>query len=175
MRALAVLDFLLFWAICVTPFAWLAAQTQTGRTRAANECPQHPRTIRAMHDCYRPLLVFAPSLDDPQLRKQLQDMESSPEEMKHREVLYVPIVPEGHNQPIPGSTIPTATLSEDELAATRRRFKVGPEEFRVVLLGKDGGAKITSKSPISMEELESTIDSMATREGEMRENPEGDG
>jgi len=58
-----------------------------------------------MRGCYRPLLVFAPSLDSPQLVQEFNQLKAHAIELKSRSVLYVPIVPEGHNQPIPGSKV----------------------------------------------------------------------
>jgi hypothetical protein len=94
-------------------------------------------------------------------------------EVKIRNLLYVPIVPEGHNQPIPGSKVPTARLSEDELAAMRHRFKVEPAEFLVILIGKDGTEKLSSKTPIPVDELERVIDSMSMRKSEKQPEPPG--
>ncbi len=89
-------------------------------------------------------------------------------------MLYVPIVPEGHNQPIPGSKVPTARLSEDELAAMRHRFKVEPADFLVILIGKDGEEKLSSRTPVAVEQIERLIDSMPMRKSEMRQEPQGE-
>ena len=48
-----------------------------------------------MRDCYRPLLVFAPALDDPQLVEEFNQLKAHATELKSRNVLYVPIVPGG--------------------------------------------------------------------------------
>ena len=116
-----------------------------------------------MRSCYRPLLVFAPAMDDPQLVEQFNQLKAHANELKSRDLLYVPIVPEGHNQPIPGSRIHTASLSEDELAAMRHHFKVEPAEFLVILIGKDGGEKLNSRTPVSVDQLKQLIDSMPMR------------
>ena len=116
-----------------------------------------------MRDCYHPLLVFAPAMDDPQLVEQFNQLKAHATELKSRDLLYVPIVPEGHNQPIPGSRIHTASLSEDELAAMRHHFKVEPAEFLVILIGKDGGEKLSSRTPVPVDQLERLIDSMPMR------------
>ena len=62
-----------------------------------------------MRNCYRALLVFAPAMDDPQLVAQFNQLKAHAPDVKSRDLLYVPIVPEGHNQPIPGSRIHTAS------------------------------------------------------------------
>jgi hypothetical protein len=126
-----------------------------------------------MRGCYRPLLVFAPALDQPQLVEEFNQLKLHATELKLRNLLYVPIVPEGHNQPIPGSKVPTARLSEDELAAMRHRFKVEPAEFLVILIGKDGAEKLSSKTPIPVGELERVIDSMSMHKSEKQREPQG--
>ena len=144
---------------------------QVPKDQPSADCPAQPNTLRAMLNCYRPLLVFAPALDTPQLAQQFNELKAHASELKTRSVLYVPIVPEGHNQPIPGSRVPTVRLSEDELAAMRHRFKVEPAEFLVILIGKDGGEKLNSRTPVTAAQLERLIDSMPMRKGEMQRDP----
>src|SRR5258708_24350291 len=105
-------------AFALIPAFSLAAMTgQTRSPQSSAGCPAQPITLRAMRGCYRPLLVFAPALDQPQLVEEFNQLKVHATELKIRNLLYVPIVPEGHSQPIPGSKVPTARLSEDELAA----------------------------------------------------------
>ena len=54
------------------------------------------------------------------------------------------------------------------MAAARRRYGVLPASFRVLLLGEDGGVKLTSHTPVAVERLNSLVDSMPTRKLEMR-------
>jgi hypothetical protein len=147
----------------------LSLSTMTGQTTDKQQptaaCPARPSTLRAMRDCYRPLLVFASTMDDAKMISQLDQLKAHPADVKSRDLLFVPIVPEGHNQPIPGSKIHTASLSEDELAAVRHRFQVEPPDFLVILLGKDGGEKLHSQAPVSFEKLKELIDSMPMRRG----------
>jgi Domain of unknown function (DUF4174) len=161
-----------FALLAVAPFAAMTGQTHGEQT--GSPCAAHPNTLRAMRDCYRPLLVFAPALDNPQLVEQLNELKAHAIELKSRDMLYVPIVPEGHNQPIPGSRIPTASLSEDELAAMRNHFKVEPPEFLVIFIGKDGREKLHSRTPVSMEQLKPLIDSMLMHKTEMKQDPPGE-
>jgi hypothetical protein len=55
-----------------------------------------------------------------------------------------------------------------EAIALRRRLGLPGDGFLAVLVGKDGEAKITSRSPIPTETLFSTIDAMPMRRDEMR-------
>jgi len=151
-----------------------AAMTgQAGNSQPTGACPAQPNTLRAMRNCYRALLVFSPALDNPQLTEEFNQLKAHAPELKSRSLLYVPIVPEGHNQPIPGSRVPTARLSEDELAAMRHRFKVEPADFLVILIGKDGEEKLHSPTPVAVEQIERLIDSMPMRKSEMRREPQG--
>ena len=127
-----------------------------------------------MRDCYRPLLVFAPALDNALLVEQFNRLKGCANELKSRSLLYVPIVPEGHNQPIPSSRVPTARLSEDELAAMRHRFKVEPADFIVILIDKDGGERLNSRTPVQVDQLERLINSMPARKRERQQEPQGE-
>jgi hypothetical protein len=162
-----------FFVVALVSSLTLAAG-QTRREQPTSACPAQPATLRAMRNCYRALLVFAPSLDNPQLVEQFSQLKAHVSEVRSRSLLYVPIVPEGHNQPIPGSRVPTARLSEDELAAMRHRFKVEPAEFLVILIGKDGGEKLSSRAPVPMDQLERLIDSMPGRKSETQQEPPGE-
>jgi bifunctional DNA-binding transcriptional regulator/antitoxin component of YhaV-PrlF toxin-antitoxin module len=65
--------------------------------------------------------------------------------------------------------VPTARLSEDELAAMRHRFNVEAGDFLVILIGEDGGQKLSSKTPVTMDQLDHLIDSMPRRQKETQQ------
>src|SRR6201999_3982370 len=134
--------------------------------------PKQPHTLRAMRNCYRALLVFAPALDNAQLVQEFNQLKGAAIELQRRDVMYVPIVPEGHNQPIPVTKVPTARLSEDELAALRHRFNVEAGDFLVILIGKDGEQKLSSATPVAVVKLEQVIDSMPGRRIEKKQQNE---
>lgn len=167
-----VLRFSAFALLASCSFAAMTGQARNPQPSAG--CPAQPNTVRAMRGCYRPLLVFAPALDNPQMVDQFNQLKARATELKNRNLLYVPIVPEGHNQPIPGSRVPTASFSEDELAAMRHRFKVEPADFLVILIGKDGLEKLNSRTPVGVDQLEQLIDSMPMRKSEMQPEPQGE-
>jgi hypothetical protein len=154
------------WMSLLGSTGMFAQERPQGPTDA---CPKQPHTLRAMRNCYRALLVFAPALDNAQLVQEFNQLKAAGPELQHRDLLYVPVVPEGHNQPIPVTKVPTARLSEDELAAMRHRFEVQDGDFLVVLIGKDGGEKLHSATPVSAEQLERLIDSMPRRKSEARQ------
>ncbi|MEO1710911.1 MAG: DUF4174 domain-containing protein, partial [Pseudomonadota bacterium] len=52
--------------------------------------------------------------------------------------------------------------------ALRRRYGVAAGSFRAILVGKDGGVKLSTGSPLSTGRLFGTIDAMPMRRQEMR-------
>ncbi len=118
-------------------------------------------TLAGLRDRVRPLLIFAPKPDDPQLEIQLRRLHQNAAAMTERDVLPVAIP---YNAPSPTA----AMLSDTDAVAARRRFHVAPDEFVVILVGKDGGEKLRSEKPFSNEKLQQTIDAMPMRQEEMR-------
>ena len=141
------------------------------RAQAHPGCPAKPQTLAAMRGCYRPLLVFAPAADDSRVRKQQAVLDGAADDMMDRDVLYLLVLPSGTSKAgavPPPLDAPYATLSATEAKAARRRFHAAPGSFAVVLLGEDGGAKLSSRVPVSAEALNGLIDSMPTRLREMQ-------
>ncbi len=159
-------------SLCLATMMGQTGQTRDPQPTAA--CPAQPSTLRAMRNCYHPLLVFAPSMDDPQLVEQFNQLKARAMELRSRDLLFVPIVPEGHNQPIPGSKIHTASLSEDELAAMRHHFKVEPAEFLVIVIGKDGEEKLSSRTPIPVDKLKQLTDPLPVHRAQTQPGPQGE-
>ena len=60
-----------------------------------------------------------------------------------------------------------------DAAALRRRFGVDAGSFRVVLVGLDGGAKLTSGTPLALDSLAGTINRMPMRRQELRSRGDG--
>ncbi len=132
--------------------------------------PAHARqrgltTLEAQRDRTRPLLIFAARPDDPQLEIQVRTLKEHAAEARERDIVAIALP---YNNPSPTDL----QLSSTDAEAARRRFHVAPNEFAVILLGKDGGEKLRAKKPISMERLEETIDAMPMRQDEMRAKPQ---
>lgn len=128
----------------------------------AAQTPPSPTTLANLRDHYRPLLLFAPSPDDPSLRAQLHRLKSDAAGLLDRDVLLIAIP---FNTPAPTDV----SLTPEDALAARRRFRVDPTDFEVILIGKDGGEKLSSKKPVSFEKLQETIDAMPMRQQEMRQ------
>lgn len=59
-------------------------------------------------------------------------------------------------------------LEPSETQDLQARFEINPARFTAILVGKDGGEKLRSNSPITLEELYGLIDQMPMRRQEMR-------
>ncbi len=121
-------------------------------------------TLAALHNQARPLLIFARKPDDSQMGIQLRILDEHAAQARDRQI--VPLALPYHS-PAPSAL----QLSDTDAEAARRRFHVAPSDFVVILLGKDGGVKLRSSKPISMEKLDDTVDAMPMRKGEMRGQP----
>lgn len=139
---------------------------------ALSKCHQAPaQALATFVDKNRILLVFAPTDQDPRLREQLNLLSHHAKDMKDRDLILITILsPSGETTP-PDTlrTPPRPVLSDAEQLSIRHRFRVPPAEFAAILLGKDGGEKLRSSTPVSCNGLNRTIDAMPMRRQEMRE------
>jgi hypothetical protein len=99
----------------------------------------------------RLLVVIAPGRDDAAYREQVRLFERAQAGSRERDLVVV----EGIGD-------------SADARALRRRFGVPDEAFRAILVGKDGGAKLSAAQPISSEQLFDTIDAMPMRRSEMQ-------
>lgn len=110
---------------------------------------------------YRPVLVFAPDDGDAKLVRQKQAAEARADAFRERNVVVVYVVGNSVTQafgPPPGAAA----------SALRQKYGVAAGEFQAILVGKDGGVKLQSASPLSAERLSKVIDAMPMRRDEMR-------
>ena len=134
----------------------LLAHTATGQTTVT--------TLDHLRNQARPLLIFAPKPEDAQLGIQLRMLHEHAAEASDRQIVPIAL-PFDSPSPTP------LALSGEEAVAARRHFDVAPDQFIVILIGKDGGAKLRSAKPISMSQLNEIIDAMPMRQDEMRQKP----
>ncbi|ETX28301.1 DUF4174 domain-containing protein [Roseivivax isoporae] len=97
---------------------------------------------------HRPVVLFAPSPDDPAYRAQMAALRSGGAGLAERDIVVL------------SDTAPDAD------GTLRARF--APEGFLAVLVGKDGGVKLRSEEPLALRTLFDTIDAMPMRRQEMR-------
>jgi hypothetical protein len=135
--------------------------------------------LAALRHTYRPLLIFAAAADE-NLRQQMQLLAQQKQEIEARQILVIPVLldqsTEGKEDKSWSGDLPEADLAEmntAEAEAARRRFHNGRNDFTVILVGKDGGEKLRSRTPVTMERLIKLIDSMPTRQKEFRDGHSG--
>ena len=133
-------------------------------------CPVQPKTLKAMRNCYRPLLVFAPTARDASFTAQQAMLEQYADDMMDRNLLYVPVLGQSAHFVTPLDA-PFALLKQTELDAIRERFQIGPQDFVVVLVGKDGGEKFRATKPVSVLKLDDLVDAMPMGRQEKEARP----
>lgn len=109
----------------------------------------------------RLLLVFAPAENSPAYQKQMQLFQAQQAALSERDLLLVEIFTEGT------SRASGKALDEADVAKVRSRFQ-SPQDFRVILVGKDGTVKRTDSKPIEAKVIFNEIDAMPMRQQEMR-------
>lgn len=110
----------------------------------------------------RPLVVFAAGNDSAELARQKAIVAGARGGFTERDMVVVYVVGDSVSADLgPGPGIGAAAL--------RKRLGVAPGVFRAVLIGKDGGAKLSSSKPIAAGRLFQTIDAMPMRREEMRQ------
>ena len=91
----------------------MATLSGGGYAQAKLTCAVVPKTLDAMKDCYRPLLIFSANGDDARLKRQVSLLDGAADDMMDRFVLFAPIVPDGHNVSTPSDS-PYTILSGDQ-------------------------------------------------------------
>lgn len=98
------------------------------------------------------ILVFANDMENENLKTQWQSRQKDlPKYRDHDLIMYVVLTDEVLNDN-------REKISEQGAAELRQRFEVRPDEFRVILLAKDGSERINSSYPVSSQKLFTTVD-----------------
>ncbi|MGU3666095.1 DUF4174 domain-containing protein [Methylobacterium sp. A49B] len=108
--------------------------------------------LDSYRDRARVLVLSAPDAGDAHLKAQRTALGSARASIAERDLVVLDAVGSGA-----------------EARALRARLGLPADSFRAVLIGKDGGAKLTAESPIAPQTLFATIDAMPMRRAEMRE------
>jgi len=109
----------------------------------------------------RPLFVFAASDNDAQLAEQQERLNGRREGLVDRDMAIILVIADSVRTslgPDPGQTA----------SQLRERFGISPDAFATILVGKDGGTKLRSKTPVTTRRLFALIDSMPMRRQEMQ-------
>ena len=109
----------------------------------------------------RLILLFGSSSSS--VEKQITELEKDPEGITDRDLLIFHINKEEVRFILKSSN---PSLSASQL---RNRYNIDKNEFRYILIGKDGGVKLNKKEYVPNKDLFSVIDAMPMRQREMRE------
>ena len=110
----------------------------------------------------RILLVFAPSAKSPDYEAQMRLFEGEEAGFEDRDLVTIRVLDEGE------SRVGDRRLPEAAADQLRERFDVGADQFRVVLVGKDGTEKRRDGAPVKTSAIFEEIDAMPMRQREMR-------
>ncbi len=110
----------------------------------------------------RLVLLFAEDISDPVFRQQLAELHSDPEGLNERKLLVFQITPEKYlsGDSTNGEWMPTSTLY--------RQYQTPGAPFTIVLIGLDGGVKLSETSFVPKEKLFTLIDGMPMRKAEIK-------
>lgn len=124
---------------------------------------------------HRLLLVFVPEDDAEAKVEQENLLAETGDGFRDRDLLLITVQKgtEGTVRKAPGAA-PSA-ITQAAVDRLYRRIDVPPDEFRVVLVGKDGTEKQRAVAPVSPRAIFDTIDSMPMRQRELRERGDSDG
>jgi len=110
----------------------------------------------------RIILIFAPAAGDTMYAQQLAVFATREAELADRDLL-IGQFPADEQGSFAGQPVARAGG-----AALRGRYDVPEESFALILIGKDGGVKLTADEPVSTARLFELIDSMPMRQQEER-------
>lgn len=110
----------------------------------------------------RVLLVFAPSVDNRTYQQQMQLLQEQKSGFTDRDLILVQVFATDK------SYANGQLIDESSAAKLRNRFGVDKENFRVILVGKDGGVKRQDTKPVRATAIFEQIDAMPMRQQEMR-------
>lgn len=96
-------------------------------------------------------------------QQQITELQKHQQGLKERKLVVYKILPEKYS---------TGFQEENWKSSTELygKYKVKNSDFRVMLIGLDGGEKLEQTEVLSIEKLFNTIDSMPMRQAEMRKN-----
>ncbi|MEH2000950.1 MAG: DUF4174 domain-containing protein [Nostoc sp.] len=109
----------------------------------------------------RVLLIFAPSVDNQSYQQQMQLLQQK-SGFQDRDLVLIQVL--ATNKSYANGQL----IDESSAVKLRNRFGVNKENFRVILVGKDGGVKRSDTTPVQATAIFEQIDAMPMRQQEMR-------
>lgn len=113
----------------------------------------------------RPLLLFAPTDNDPRLIETLSRIDATRCDFVDRDMVIGQVVTEGE------STLDGQVINADESRRLARQYAIEENSFSVLLIGKDGGEKLRVNEVPDLQAIYAVIDGMPMRSREMSADP----
>lgn len=111
----------------------------------------------------RLVVVFSDNDSQTMAEQQINRLKKDQESLDERDLLYFWFSEEHAGGRSPG-------FSAQEVASLRERYNPEGKPFLLVLIGKDGGVKMTRHAAVEPREIFDLIDSMPMRRSEMKKN-----
>jgi len=109
----------------------------------------------------RLILVLADSYENPKFTKQLREFNTNTDDLQERKLIVYQITPTSYQKGIKKSN----TIKNNTLYT---RYNSSNEDFKIILIGLDGGIKLESNKVISSSQIFDQIDQMPMRKQELR-------
>lgn len=113
----------------------------------------------------RPLLIFAPQLQDQRLQQFNEILRNQTCALDDRDMIIGVIVTQGP------SRLANQPMSEQKAELIRQEYRIQADQFAVLLIGKDGGEKLRLYEIPDLSDIFSLIDGMPMRQTEMQASP----
>lgn len=112
-------------------------------------------------DHHRLVIVFAASAKDVRYVRQVRAWREAAGEMRERDLIRLSVF-------TADAWASGRRVKGLDSASLRARYKVSPDDFRVLLVGKDGTVKLDRQSLLTPKEVFALIDTMPMRREEVR-------
>jgi hypothetical protein len=111
----------------------------------------------------RLLFIFAPNRSHPRLDALHRALSAQAAQVSDRDLVIFEILESGP------SRVDTAVIDSETARVLRERFNPARVDFKVVLVGKDGGVKLDRSDQTNLKDIFALIDAMPMRREEMRQ------
>lgn len=115
----------------------------------------------------RPLILFAPSAEDPTVTAFRAGLSAAGPGLHERDMVLVEVLG-ADRASLDGGSLPEGTAAD-----LRRRYQVPVETAMLILVGKDGGEKLRESERWDLDAVFALVDRMPMRRQEQRERALG--
>jgi len=118
--------------------------------------------LASYHWKNRVIIISAPSTATENYKIQRGELDNRTEGVLDRDLLVLDLFDNEQ------SRVGDLFLTDDDVSKLKKLFGLKPDQFQVILIGKDGTIKLRSDKPVPTSELSRLIDTMPIRKEEIR-------